>query len=514
VGTALAAAIACGPPARPDATAVIASGADLESGNPLITMHPLSRQLQRHALFVTLVRLDSALQPVPYYAVAWTWNAARTEVRFSLNPDLRWHDGQPTTAHDVKFTLDAVREPELGAPRAGDLVDVQDVQVDGDSAVTVRFIAPVPALPAVFAELPIAPRHLLDSVPRTRWRSHRFSTHPTGNGPFVFAERAAGRRWRFVRNDDFPASLGGPPALQQLVVAVVDEAATKFAGLVSGELDMAGVSPVMAHLVERDPSLELLTPPVLFSNVLAFNTTRPPFDDARVRRAVSMALDRTRITQAAVAGYATPAGSAMPPGLPVSSDRLPLEDVQEADALLDAAGWRRGAGGIRSRDGRPLAIELATVGSGDLAVEQLVQADLRARGIEVRLRVMELAAFLSALRAAERTYDVAITGIPGDIAMGQLRALFATAQRGGALDYTGWHHPAMDQALDAARVAAAGADARRAWARVDSMLEAHTPVAWIYHARGVQGKSRALENVVMDVRGELVSVARWTRSAR
>src|SRR5690606_14038604 len=126
------------------------------------------------------------------------------------------------------------------------------------------------------AELPIAPRHLLDSVPRERWRAHSFSTNPVGNGPFRFVERVAGRRWRFVRNKSFPIALGGPPTLQQLVVAVVDEAATKFAGLVSGELDLAGVSPVMAHLVTRDPTLELLEPPVLFSNVIAFNTTKPP----------------------------------------------------------------------------------------------------------------------------------------------------------------------------------------------------------------------------------------------
>lgn len=503
-------AAACAPAPREPGTAVIASGTDLESGNPAVTIHPLSRQLQRHALFVTLVRLDSALQPVPYFARGWSWTDGRT-LRFSLVADLAWHDGVRTTARDVAFTIDAVRDRELGSPRAGDLADVDSVVAVDDTTAVIHFRSPPAGMPIVLAELPVLPRHLLDTVPRARWRAHPFSTAPVGNGPFRFVERTAGRRWRFERNERFPASLGGPPHLRQLVVAVVDEATTKFAGLVSGELDLAGVSPTMAGLVRRDPTLALMNPPVLFSTVLAFNTTRAPFDDARVRRAISLSVDRTRLVQAAVAGFATPAGSAIPPGLPFSPQRPAVHDSALADRLLDEAGWLRGPDGERRKAGAPLAITLLTVGSGDMAVEQLVQADLRSRGIRAEIRVVELATFLATLRSPARDFDVALTGIPGDIAMGHLSALFATAQRGGALDYTGFHTPALDLAFTRARGAPPDS-ASRAWGVVDGLLADSTPVAWLYHARGVQGRSRKLEGVVMDLRGELTSVTRWTRA--
>ncbi len=503
-------AAACGAPARPAGTVVMASGTDLESANPLVTIHPLSRQLQRHALFVTLVRLDSALQPVPYFARAWVWNDARTSVTFTLATTLRWHDGVPTTARDAVFTLDAVRDPALGSPRAGDLQSVRGVQALNDSVLRVDFSQPMPALPIVFAELPLAPAHLLDSVPRARWREHVFATAPVGNGPFRFVQRTAGRRWRFERNADFPVEMGGPPSLQQLVVAVVDEASTKFAGLVSGELDVAGVSPTMASLVRRDPTLALLTPPALFTTMLAFNTTRPPFDDARVRRAVSLSIDRRRIVQAAVAGFATPAGGAVPPGLPLPVRDANAPDTLQADRLLDAAGWTRGADGRRRKGERPLAVTLLSVGSGDLAVEQLLQADLQARGIELKIRVAELATFLAMLRAPQKDFDFAITGVPGDLGLGHVAAMFASAQRGGALDYTGFHTDAIDGAITAARRSPADS-AGAAWRAVDSLLTVDMPVAWLYHARGVQGVSRKLGNVVMDLRGELVNVARWTR---
>ena len=512
VATLAIAGASCGAPVRAPGTAVMASGTDLESGNPLVTVHPLSRQLQRHALFVTLVKLDSLLQPVPYYARSWEWDATRTSVTFGLTGQLRWHDGMRTTAHDVRFTLDAARDPEVGSPRAGDLQIVERVDVVNDTLLRVTFKQSLAALPTIFAELPIVPQHLLDTVPRARWRAHAFSTAPVGNGPFRFVDRIAGRRWRFARNDAFPVVMGGPPKLEQIVVAVVDEASTKFAGLVSGELDVAGVSPTMASLVARDPTLTLMTPPALFSTVLAFNTTRSPFHDARVRRAVSMSIDRVRIVQAAVAGYATPAGGAVPPGLPIMPAKAHAADPSHADSLLGAAGWRRGADGIRAREGKPLSVTILTVGSGDMAVEQLVQADLRARGFDVSIRVAELATFLATLRAPSKQFDLAIAGIPGDIALGQLSALFATAQRGGALDYTGFHSPSLDAALSRARNAAP-ADANHTWRAVDEELADSMPVAWLYHARGVQGRSRRLEHVEMDLRGELTSVAQWTRRA-
>jgi peptide/nickel transport system substrate-binding protein len=501
---------ACAPAPRQPGTVVMASGTDLESGNPLLTVHSLTRQIQRHALFVTLVKFDSMLQPVPYFARAWSWDAAQRMLTMSLVSDLAWHDGVPTTARDVEFSLEAAKDPAVGSPRAGDFAALDSVRTRGDSMVVLYFNTAQSRLPNVLAELPLAPRHLLDTVPRETWRRAAFAQAPVGNGPFRFAGRDAGRRWMFRRNERFPVSMGGPPALAGIVVAVVDEAATKFAGLVAGELDVAGVSPTMAHLVRDDPTLQLLTPPALFSNVLAFNTTRAPFDDRRVRQAVSLAIDRRRLVQAAVAGFATPSASAIPPGLPMSGDDEPRVDVARADSLLDAAGWTRAADGRRARNGTPLRLELMTVGSGDMAIEQLVQGDLRARGIQLDLRVAEMTTFLSTVRAPSKTFDLVLTGIPADIGMGQLVALFSSTQRGGALDYTGFHDATLDRALLEARGAPADR-AREAWQRVDALLQEEAPAVWLYHARGVQGLSRRLEHVTMDLRGELVTVTRWTR---
>jgi peptide/nickel transport system substrate-binding protein len=294
----------------------------------------------------------------------------------------------------------------------------------------------------------------------------------------------------------------------------VDEATTKFAGLASGELDMAGISPLMVPLARRDATLEVLTYPILFSTALFFNTTRPPFDDVRVRRAVSRSIDRARIVDVALAGFGIPSSSPVPPASPLAWTPPAERDTTAADSLLDLAGWRRGPEGVRVRDGKPFDVELLTVGSGDNVAEQLVQGDLAARGIRLRVRQTEMGSFLTTARASRKQFDMLIAGIPGDLSLSYVTALFDSRQRGGSLDYTGFHDPALDSLLRGASEAAAGAPRRQAWIAVQRAIDSLAPATWLYHSRGVQGVSRRVRGARMDLRGELVTVHDWSLAPR
>jgi len=509
VAVACAALTGCWSAPRPADVAIYASGTDLESGNPLVTIHSLSRQLQRYALFVTLAKYDAELRPVPYAARTWAWSSDRRALTLHLVSGLRWHDGQPTTARDVVFTLDAARDPATGFWRAADLAGIDSIHAADDTTAVIAFHAPQPAFPAVLCELPIVPAHLLSGVPHAEMKRAGFNIAPVGNGPFRFAERRAGSSWVFRRNDDFPATLGGPPRLAGLVITVVDEPTTKFAGLASGELDVAGIAPTMAHLVARDPSLRVLEYPILFTTGVVFNVHKGPFDDARVRRAVALSIDRDRIVRAALAGFGRAAIGPVPPESPLALLSAFTRDTAAADALFDAAGWTRQPNGRRARAGHPFEFDLLTVGSGDNALEQLIQADLAARGVQVNIRQVELGAFLTDARAAEKRFDALIAGVPGDVSLAFLASMFETRQRGGALDYAGFHSPALDTLFVRARDAANDSSRTATWGQIQKMLADSMPVAWIYHSRGVQGVARRLQNVSMDLRGELVTLSEW-----
>src|SRR5438093_12797132 len=174
---------------RRGATVLFASGADLQSINPLLTLHPLARQVQRYVLLTTLARYGSLLVPRPYLARSWRWSDGGRALTFRLRTDVRWHDGTVTTARDVVWTLQAARDPATGYPRFTELETLTSVAALDDSTVELRFSgAAVPRagadLPDVLTDLAILPAHLLDSVPHARLRDASWNVHPVGNGPF------------------------------------------------------------------------------------------------------------------------------------------------------------------------------------------------------------------------------------------------------------------------------------------------------------------------------------------
>jgi peptide/nickel transport system substrate-binding protein len=454
--------------ARRGATVLFASGADLQSINPLLTLHPLARQVQRYLLLTTLARYDSALRPVPYLARTWEWSSDRRALVFHLETAVRWHDGAPTVAADVRWTLDAARDPATGYPRAAELAGLDSVSARDDSTVLLHYAAPQPGFPDVLTDLAILPAHLLASTPHARLRQAPWNEHPVGNGPFRFVAHEPNRRWVFAANPEFPAELGGPPRLQRFIVVVVDEPTTKLAALTSGELDFAGIQPAHAEFVRRDPALAVVSYPTLQTYGIVLNTRRPPFDRLVTRRAVDGALDRQAIVDGYLYGFGTPARGPVPPEVP---GYLP---VPEPAGTGSASRETQAAGG-------PVRFELLTVGSGEAALEQMVQAQLRAAGFDVSIRQLELSAFLSRVYGPAHEFAAAVLGIPGDPGLGYLGPLLELA--------------GMSPAGDPASVQRRFADS--------------APVAFLYHARGLQGMSRRVHGVVMDLRGALPAVHAW-----
>ena len=465
---------------------MFASGADLQSINPLLTLHPLARQVQRYVLFTTLVQYDSAMNLAPCLARKWEWSADRRTLTFTLSTEVMWHDGVPTTARDAAWTIEAARDSVTGFPRLAELAELRDIRVPDDSTLVLEFSRPEARIPDVLTDLAVLPAHLLDSIPHSALRRARFNEQPVGNGPFRFVAHEPNRRWVFERNPDFPESLGGPPELARFIVVVVDEPMTKLAALTSGELDFAGIQPAHADFVRRNPELMVVTYPLLFSYSLVLNTRRPPFDDIENRRLIASAVDRNEIVDGYLFGFGTPSASPVPPSL-------------QRDKLSPRGGSRRISGSMPAQPGEPpsrraaeppsrraaeppISFELLTVGSGEAALEQLLQAQLATAGFEVNIRQLELSAFLERVYGDVHDFDAAVLGVPGDPELRHLGPLYQLS----------------------------GLPAPSGTADLLEQFAEQVPVVFLYHAQGLQGMNRRVHNVRMDLRGELPTVARWS----
>jgi peptide/nickel transport system substrate-binding protein len=362
----------------------------------------------------------------------------------------------------VAWTLNAARNAATGYPRTSELATLDTALAGDDSTAVLHWSQPQTRLPDVLTDLAILPAHLLDSVPLAHLRQAAWNDNPVGNGPFRFVSHEPNRRWVFRANSDFPEILGGRPRLDRFIVVVVDEPTTKLAALTSGELDFAGIQPAHAEFVARDSNLAVVSFPLLWTEGIVFNARRPPFDRREVRRRVSDAIDRQELVDGYIYGFGTPALGPVPPTAP---GYVP---ASLASARPTGVGTRT-------------SFELLTVGSGEAALEQMLQARLRQAGFDVTIRQLELSAFLGRVYGARAGFEAAVLGIAGDPGLGYLKPLAALA---------GFRAP--DDPVAAQRLFA------------DS-----TPVAFLYHSRGLQGMNRRVRGVRMDLRGELPTVHDW-----
>ncbi len=167
---------------------------------------------------------------------------------------------------------------------------------------------------------------------------------------------------------------------------------------------------------------------------------------------------------------------------------------------------------MRRRDGKPLRFTLLTVGSGDNALEQLIQADLRRVGHrDATSGTMEFGAFLAEARATPKRFDALVTGIPGDLSLAHLAGMFDGVQKGGALDYAGFHDARLDSAFAAVRAAPDDAATRaRPGARPARTRRRSSRSPGSTTRAACRACRRRLHGVHMDLRGELATLADWT----
>jgi peptide/nickel transport system substrate-binding protein len=498
-------------------TAVIGSVTDIGDVSPLTWNVQNAQYVQMFVLFMPLIAYDEHLRPVPRLARSWEVNADTTLLTFHLRDDVWWQDGVKTTAKDVKFSYDLARDPRTGFINSAFWTFYGAAEATDSFTFRVHLRPHAGYMDPWRAFAPV-PEHVLRDVPAAALHNHPFgTTRPVGNGPFRFVARRPGQSWTFEANPRFPRELGGRAYLDRLVYRVVPEPTVLLEELETGGVDFFEAPP--ADQVPRIRSSTRATivsyPDREFEHVV-WNERRPPFADARVRRALTLAINRQRIVSVVRHGFAQVANSTVPPIYPQYDSTAGADlryDPAGAKRLLAQAGWidRDGDGVLEDASGRPFrfTLKVAQGYAERKDAAEMVQADLQRVGIDMAVQTVEFNTLIAqASDPRKREFDAIMAGWLPEFRIDD-SDLFACRLKDGPLTWTGYCQPETDRLLDSLQLLPDPAAALPLWRRYQRRIAADQPFTILYFPRRLEGVSRRLRNVRPDARGDYVGVERW-----
>lgn len=487
--------------ARPDTggTVVVALSNDLDFANGLLSGERYSQEINR-LLFLPLLRYDEKLELAPLLAKSWQMEGD-TAVTLQLRDDVKWHDGVKTTAYDVEFTYRYGVDPNTGYPNGDYWGGWNRAQVL--DSFRIRFgITPQPEVLGNLAWIPIMPRHLLEKHKPADLRKADFNRKPVGNGPLRFAEYRPNDRWVFDANRDFPDELGGRPNVNRVVFRIIPEETAQESEVIAGNVDL--ITRVRAERfqpLDAQPQLTGIDRPGRQFGFIGWNTRKAPLNDARVRRALTMAIDREKIIQVLRGGRGQVAVGPVPPfhwSYDPKIEPLPYAP-DSARALLAAAGVKT-----------PLEIELKLPSNNpfnrDLA--EMIRADLANIGVKIVTRPTDFSTMIEDVTSPARKFQAVLMAWENDFRL-VIHDNFHSRALDNPFQFAGYRNPEVDTLLDRVATTLSRAEAAPLWRRLQTILRDEQPWSYIYHYSDLYVARDRLKGVQMDIRGALVNLPDW-----
>jgi len=392
-------------------------GAEPDTLNPITATDAYASRIDGLIYDSLIERDNDTLEWKPKMAERWEISINRREFTFHLRSGIRWQDGAPLTAEDILYSYHRIMDPKVDAPHLR--VYYQDLEkVEKLDDLTVRFTYRRPYFMALefCGTIPIVPKHLFNNG--EEFNSHRQNRSPIGMGPYRFVRWDTGKKIVLERNEDYwGQTIGRMPAIQKISFEVVAEDTVALQLLKKGELDFAGLRPIQwmrqtdsKKFQEHFKKYQFYTPGYSF---IAWNMRRSYFKDARVRRAMTMLVNREEILKKLNFGMGRiVTGPFYDQSKDYNHNVKPLPyDLEAAKRLLKEAGWEDHDGdGILDKDGVPFHFQFL-IASGRRFAERLasiLKEDLRKVGIDMEIRQLEWALFIKNLD--DRKFDAVTLG--------------------------------------------------------------------------------------------------------
>ncbi len=383
-------------------------------------------------IFNGLVYLDKQVRPQPELADSWSVSKDRRQITFKLRQGVTWHDGKPFSSADVRFTFTEVLAKFHPATKSA-FATVASVEAPDPQTVVVKFKEPYgPFLQHMTCQYgAIVPQHIYGGSDILK--NPRGSDNPVGTGPFMFREYVRGSHITYVRNPNyFRKDL---PYLDRVVSKIIPDSSARTLALESGEVDYINSFMLPKEQVPqlmKNPNLQTVQETDLPGNyLLFFNTRLKSLESPKVRHALAMGINREQIIQQAFFGLGSVGRSAVSHALSwaynpkIDYRKLFPYDPARANQLLDEAGFRRGAGGVRFS----ISMVYQSAFTALDPIAQILRSNWRDIGVDLQLQPVERQLMIEKVFTKP---DFGVTSIPyttgGDPAIGVVRA-YITADK-------------------------------------------------------------------------------------
>ena len=456
-----------------------------------------------------LAEYNFDLKPIPSLAESWEISPDGKTITFKLRKGVQFHDGKPFTSADVKFTVLEVLKKYH--PRgASTFRDVTAIDTPDPHTAIFRMQTPAPYLMMALSgyESPMVPKHLFEN---TDIRNHPNANKPIGTGPFKFVEWNRGQFVRLDRNANYWKE--GQPYLDRLVVRFIPDSATRTAALEKGEAHFAGMGAIYysdVRQLEKLPHISVTTKGYEMSSPIVelyFNTKKKPFDNQKVRQAISYAIDRQVVIDNVWFGFGKPATGPINSNFTAAgffTDKVKNYNVPNgveiANKLLDEAGYPRGANGIRFE----IVHDLTPYGEEWRRFGEYVQQVLERLGIKATLRYEDVATWL---RRVFTTYDFDLSNNwiqnLADPVIGIHREYHSNSIRPGTVfvNCTRWSSPETDKLMDQATVETNPAKRAALYLEFQKLVVEAAPVVWVHELKFSTVTHKTLKDAVVSPLG-------------
>jgi len=454
----------------------------------------------------------------PHLADRWDWSRDSMSVAFHINPRARWHDGQSVRANDVRFSYRTFIDPKVGASVTAEIATIDSVSVRDSLTAVVWYKQKRPEAFYDFVyQIYIIPEHIFKDVPPDQLRTSELTRKGIGSGQFRLARWDAGQRLELVADT---ANYHGRPKLDRVVWSIVPDASAALAQLLGGQGDfLEFVPPDQVHLIDSSKTDRPLSYPNLQYVFLGFNLVdtanaarpHPIFGDVRVRRALSMALDRQAMLQNVYGSVGRKSYGPFPRTISFADTtlRLPPYDVNAAKALLDSAGWREPTpGAVRQKNGVPLHFGLgAPISSRPrVAYSVLIQEQLRRVGAQADLQQLQGNVVFD--RMAKRKFDAMLIGQSTDPSPSGYKQQWGTAGvPPNGQNWLSYRNPTFDALLDSALTTSNASRMQSFMRRAFQIQIADAPAVWLYDVPTIAGIQRRIHAAPMRPDGWSIHLA-------